>query len=149
MSDSQNDRVIVLEKNVSTLATSVSSLETDVRNVVGSVEKLNDAVASLAHNMQTANKTNWSVLGTWAGVILAVMSTLGYLANQPQVQILQRERETNIRQWDRMESIRAELLKREARIKALEVQKAHLKEKIDAIRSEQLRRTQRVYGKRK
>lgn len=59
----------------------VASLETDVRNILGSVDRLTNSVDSLTKKM--GKPTDWIALATWATAIIFAISTLGYLSVEP------------------------------------------------------------------
>ena len=127
------------------MSSRISRLESDMDNVVRSVDGLTGSIKALSADLQHSSKTSWSTLASWAGVIITFMGALGYLFNRPVEQQVARNRHTNIRQYDYMNKFREDIRNlyvqdavKKARIKAVET-------KVLEIKEEQRRRTSRVY----
>lgn len=76
------------------LERTVGSLESDVRNVVGSIQDLTREVAGMRKDAAAAAKTSWGVLAAWATVVVGLMTIFGYLTLEPI-----REENKNLRVW--------------------------------------------------
>lgn len=55
----------------------VHRLEAITENIAQGLTALTDDVRALSQIMREGNKTNWSVLATWAGVLLALIMAIG------------------------------------------------------------------------
>jgi len=55
----------------------VHRLEAITENIAQGLTALTDDVRALSQIMREGNKTNWSVLATWAGVMLALIMAVG------------------------------------------------------------------------
>lgn len=138
-------RINSLETDVKSLAMSVGSLESDVKNVVRSMENMTSTIQSLANKIQTESKTNWGILGTWAAVIITLMGSIGYLGLQPMVELLERERFTNVRQYDMINHFKEAYHTERVRTARVDQRVIDLEKIVQEIRDEQKRRTSRVY----
>jgi TorA maturation chaperone TorD len=75
------------EADFAALSQQVSSLESDYRDikiaVVNLDKKIDDSFARLSMKIDSRNVTPWASIWTALGVLLAGMTTVGYLALQP------------------------------------------------------------------
>ena len=138
-------RVMGLEDDVKDLTKTMGALEADVKNVARAMGTITDSLDRLTSNVQHQSKTDWNVLGVWAGIIISVVTALGYLANQPQVQMLARHEISRAKQWDRITRLEKEILNRKAQNNITETRLDFVQKEVDAIREEQSRRTEKVY----
>ena len=61
----------------------VATLESDVSNLVRSVERIGESVDRLNSRMVAGKSTNWGALAAWSTVLVSVIGGLGYLAIVP------------------------------------------------------------------
>lgn len=71
------------DDSLNILSARVASVETDIRNIASSVDKLSTAVAALGDKVGSASRTDWSVLASWSAVIITVLGALGVMATNP------------------------------------------------------------------
>jgi uncharacterized protein YoxC len=86
-------RVGGLESDVKRLSQNVSGLESDVKNVIRVVNDVGDSVRFLTSKISESHKTDWQAIAGFAGVLVAIMSSIGYMALEPYKQITQRNAE--------------------------------------------------------
>lgn len=108
MSDNEtiNTRVGGLEDDVKNLTRSVGVLEGDVKNLVRTMESMTSAIQSLAGQIQSTNRTNWGVIGTWTALMVSVIGSIGYLGVKPMEDMIERERSLNVRQYEQIEKLK-------------------------------------------
>ena len=116
-----------------TLEQKVGALEADVQNLNRTMSRLTDVVQGLADKISNSQRTDWSVLGAWATVIIGVLGGLGYLTTRPMEYDL-RILENKFYHHENAEG-HAELV---IRMNAIE-------KRVDEIREEQINRTRNVY----
>lgn len=102
-------RVAGLEDDVKSLTRAVGTMEADIKNVGKSVENLTINIQSILNKMQHDSRTNWATIGTWAAVMISVLGALGFLSMQPLVDSLQRERHSNLKQYELIRNIEQDL----------------------------------------
>jgi len=76
-------RVGGLESDVKRLSENVSGLESDVKNVIRVVTDVSDSMRYLTSKVTDSHKTDWQAIAGVAGVLVAVMSTIGLMAIEP------------------------------------------------------------------
>lgn len=74
-------------RNTNNLDTRVASLETDMANLVRSVDRLGESFERLASKVGAG--TNWGVLGTWSAVLLTIFGGIGWLTITPITKIIE------------------------------------------------------------
>ncbi len=71
------------EPRITSLESSVKNLTDDISNVIRSVDKYADRtqtqIESLTNKMGESQKPQWGLLASWAGIILTIISMLGYI----------------------------------------------------------------------
>lgn len=142
-------RVNSLDEDVKTLTKSMGSLESDMKNVAKSVDTLSSSLQSLFLRIENSSKTNWGILGTWAAVIISLIGSIGWLSIRPMDGRIERERFSNIRQYDQLGVLRDRAWKTDENLVKLYEKHFALQDRLKRIEDEQLRRTNRVYGKHK
>ena len=80
-------RVGGLEQDVKRLSENVSGLESDVKNVIRVVTDVSDSMRYLTSKFTESHKTDWQAIAGVAGVLVAVMSTIGLMALDPYKQM--------------------------------------------------------------
>jgi uncharacterized protein YoxC len=86
-------RVGGLETDVKTLSQNVSGLESDVKNVIRVVNGVGDSVRFLTSKISDSHKTDWQAIAGVAGVLVAIMTSIGFMALEPYKQITERNSE--------------------------------------------------------
>jgi uncharacterized protein YoxC len=86
-------RVGGLESDVKRLSQNVSGLESDVKNVIRVVNDVGDSVRFLTSKISDSHKTDWQAIAGVAGVLVAIMTSIGYMALEPYKQITERNAE--------------------------------------------------------
>lgn len=71
------------EKQYSQLDSRVAALESDMSNLIRSVDRLNQSIDGMSQRVSASGATNWGVLGTWTAVLVTVIGGLGTLALLP------------------------------------------------------------------
>lgn len=127
----------------------VSSLETDMRNVVRALESVNDSLTAINDKIQTQAKTNWGVVVSSLVAVTTILMYLGSLSLVPIKDSIEERRFTDIRQYDHINELRKRF--NQERVEVIESLSSKreriksLKERVDRIELEQRRMNGRVY----
>lgn len=121
------------ENSINLLSSRVAAVETDVRNIVASVDRLATNVDGMSRALGDSKRTDWATLAAWSTVIIAVITSLGYMAVKP----------VTVALFETREEIRYHL--REGAHPSAEERIRSIEKELGRVRQEQLRRTDRVY----
>ena len=89
MDNDFSKRVGGLEGDVKRLSQNVAGLEADVKNVIRVVTDVSDSMRYITSKITESHKTDWQAIAGVAGVLVAVMSTIGLMALDPYKQMTQ------------------------------------------------------------
>lgn len=128
-------------RDIQGIIRSLSSLESTVENLV-------KVTAELSTASRENNRTNWATLASWMAVTISIIGSIGYLAKIPLDQKIAEGRQTDIRQYDYFNTQRERITQNRINIAVLEAKNDFLKEYVKEIKSEQSKRSDRVYLKK-
>lgn len=70
-------RLGAVEREVYEVKSHIVGLETNINNIQAGQDNLNHKLDMITSMVQSQGRTNWSVLGTWAGILLTLIMALG------------------------------------------------------------------------
>lgn len=140
-----------IDNDVKEQSRKIGSLETNMENVMRSLDNVSSVLNSLNNKITHDSRTNWSVLAAWAGVIIGVIGSLGYLSTQPLKEELIESKEARIRLWERVREVEKEFHAHETKDwhSSMGIKVGEIEKRIDFIQNEQAKRSSHVYGTNK
>lgn len=127
------NRINSMEASHNELVRIVTSLTADVSGLASTVEGIVNSVKDLSDAVKNNNRTNWGVLGTWAAVIISLMSVLGILSVSP---LIRTQNEISARQ-EKLFDRNYELVQEIAYLKAkYDVNQKYLDRQNDDLKKE-------------
>lgn len=72
-----------MHEDLAGLSSRVASVESDIKNLASGVVSLQRSVDKMSEQISAGKKTDWAVVGTWAGLVVTVLTVVGALSVFP------------------------------------------------------------------
>lgn len=78
-----HSRINDIEDDVQGFGQQLASVKSEVAHISLGLDKLAKGFETFASSVSVSNKPNWQTIAAWAGLVIGIMGSLGYLYQQP------------------------------------------------------------------